>query len=76
MLAKYQNYTHQRRRILKNQLVSMVMSDGQEPDVFINEIDHSRDELVELGGVINDDSVVDIVLEGRLSSDQVQRRSR
>ena len=54
----------------------MVMSDGQEPDVFINDIDHSRDELVEIGGVINDDSVVDIVLEGRLSSDQVQRRSR
>ena len=71
MLAKYQNYTHQRRRILKNQLVSSVMSDGQDPDVFINEMYHLRDELVEMGEVINDDSLPDIVLEG-LTDDYLQ----
>ena len=49
MIAKYQNSTRQRRRILKNPLVSMVMSDGQDPDVFINEIYHLRGELVEMG---------------------------
>ena len=38
MIAKYQTSTRQRRRVLKKQLVSIVMSDGQDPDVFINEI--------------------------------------
>ena len=49
----------------------MVMSDGQDPDVFINEIHHPRDELVETGEVINDDCQLDIVLEGR-TDDYVQ----
>ena len=64
MIAKYQNSTRQRRRIMKNQLVSMEMSEGQDPDSFINELYHIRDELVEMGEVINDDSLLDIVLEG------------
>ena len=42
----------------------MVMFDGLDPDVFVNEIYHLRDELVEMGEVINDHSLVDIVLEG------------
>ena len=49
----------------------MVMSDGQDPDVFINEIHHPRDELVETGKVINDDCQLDIVLEG-LTDDYLQ----
>ena len=61
MIAKYQNFTRQRRRIPKNQLVSMQTSDGQDPDVFINEIYHLRYELVEMGEVINDDSLLHIV---------------
>ena len=40
------------------------MSDAQDPDVFIKEIYHLRDELVEMGEVIDDHSLVDIVLEG------------
>ena len=64
MIAKYQTSTSTRQRRRKKQLVSMVMSDGQDPDVFINEIYHLRDELVEMGEVINDHSLVDIVLEG------------
>ena len=71
MTAKYQYSTRERRRVLKNQFVSMVMSDGQDPDVFINEIYHLRDELVEIGEVINDDSPLDIVLEG-LTDDYLQ----
>ena len=71
MIAKYQNFTRQRRRIPKNQLVSMQTSDGQDPDVFINEIYHLRYELVEMGEVINDDSLLDIVLEG-LTDDYLQ----
>ena len=47
------------------------MSDGQDPDVFINEMYHLRDELVEMGEVINDDSLPDIVLEG-LTDDYLQ----
>ena len=64
MIAKYQNSTRQRRHILKNQLLSMVMSDCQDPDVFITEIYHLRDELVEMNEVIIDDSLLDIVLKG------------
>ena len=64
MIAKCQNSTRQRRRILKNQLVSMVMTEGQDPDVFINEVYYIRGELVEMGEVINYDSLLDIVLEG------------
>ena len=58
MIAKYQNSTRQWSRILKNQLVSMVMSDGQDLDVFIKEIYQLRDDLVEMGEVINDDSLL------------------
>ena len=40
------------------------MTDGQDPDVFINEIYYKRDELGDMGEVFNDDSILDIVLEG------------
>ena len=42
----------------------MVMTEGQDPDIFINEVYYLRDELVDIGVVINDDSILDIVLEG------------
>ena len=64
MVRKYQNSTRQRRRILKQQLAHMVMTDGQDPIVFINEVNNLRDELVDMGEVFNDDSILDIVLEG------------
>ena len=64
MVRKYQNFTRQRRRILKQQLTHMAMTDGQDPDVFINEVYYLRDELMEMGKVFNDDSILDIVLEG------------
>ena len=64
MVRKYQNSTRQRRRILKQQLSHMVMTDGQDPEVFINELYYLRDELVDMGEVFNDDSILDIVLEG------------
>ena len=71
LVEKYQNSTRQRRRILKTQLMQMVMSEGQDPDIFINEVNHLRDELVYMGEVFNDDSILDIVLEG-LTDDYVQ----
>ena len=40
------------------------MTDGQDPDVLINEVYYLRDELVGMGEVFNDDSILDIVLEG------------
>ena len=40
------------------------MTDGQDPDVFINELYYLRDELWDMGEVFNDDSILDIVLEG------------
>ena len=39
------------------------MTDGQDPDVFKNEAYYLRDELVDMGEVFNDDSILDIVLE-------------
>ena len=47
------------------------MTEGQDPDIFINEVNHLRDELVFMGEVIDDDSILDFVLEG-LSDDCVQ----
>ena len=41
----------------------MVMADGQDSDIFINEEYYLRDELVDMGEVFNDDSMLDIVLE-------------
>ena len=64
MVRKYQNSTPQRRRILKQQLSHMVMTDGQDPDVFTNEVYCLRDQLVDMGEVFNDDSIFDMVLEG------------
>ena len=43
MVRKHQNSTSQRRRILKQQLTHMVMTDGQDPDVFVNEAYYFRD---------------------------------
>ena len=40
------------------------MTDGQDPDVFINEVYYLRHELVDMGEVFNDDSILDMVLEG------------
>ena len=40
------------------------MTDGEDPDVFLNEVFFLRDELVDMGEVFNDDSILDIVLEG------------
>ena len=42
----------------------MVKTDGQDLDVFINEVYYLRDELVDMGEIFNDDSTLDIVLEG------------
>ena len=62
---KYQNSTRQCKRIMKTQLMQMVMSEGQDPDIFLSTREnHARDELVYMGEVFNDDSILDIVLEG------------
>ena len=42
----------------------MVMSEGQDPDIFINEVNYLRDELVYMGEVHNDDSILGMLLEG------------
>ena len=50
----------------------MVMSEGQDPGVLMNEVNHLRgNQLVFMGEVINDDSILGIVLE-RLTDDCVQ----
>ena len=64
MVTKHQNSTGQRRRTLKQELTQMVLTEGQGPDIFINEVYSLRDELVYMGEVFNDDSILDIVLEG------------
>ena len=64
MVRKHLNSTRQRRCILKHQLSHMVMTDEEDPDVFINEVYYLRDELADMQEVFNDDSILDIVLEG------------
>ena len=54
----------QRRRILKKQLIHMVMTNGQDANIFVNEVYYLRDQLVDMGEVFNDDSMLDIVLVG------------
>ena len=49
----------------------MVVSEGQDPNIFINEVYYLRDKLVYMGEVFNDDSVLDIVLE-RLTDEYLQ----
>ena len=71
MVTMYQNFTGQRRRILKQQLNQMVMTNGQESYIFINEVYYVRDEL--LGNLFNDDSILDIVLEG-LTDEYLQKK--
>ena len=74
MVRKIQISSHQRRRILKQQLTHMVMTDVQDPDMVINEVYYLRDELVDMGEVFNDDSILDIVL-GWLADKYLQRSS-
>ena len=64
MVTKYKKPTSQRRPILQRQLTRMVMTDGQDPDMFINEVYYLRDELVDTGGVFSDDSISHIVQVG------------
>ena len=40
------------------------MTNGQDPPVFTNEVYYLRDQLMDMGEVFNDNSVLDIVLEG------------
>ena len=62
MVGKNQNSTRQRRRILKQQLSHMVMTDGQDPGVFINGVYFSRDDqVVMLIGDADADAVADAV---------------
>ena len=45
MVTKYQNSPRQRRRILKQERTQRIMSEGQDPDIFIYEVYYLRDEL-------------------------------
>ena len=61
MVTKHPNSTRQRRRILKQELTQMVMSEGQNPDIFVTEVYYLRNELVFMGEVFNDDGILNIV---------------
>ena len=74
VVTKHQSSTRQRRRILKQQIRYMVTTDRQDPDKFINEVYYLRDELVDMGEVFSDDSMLDIVLEG-LADEYLQKQT-
>lgn len=48
--------------MLKTQLIKIVLSEGQGPDIVINEANHLRNELVYIGEMFNDGGILDIVL--------------
>ena len=51
----------------------MVMANGQDPDILINEVYYLRYELEDMGRVFNDDSIPDVVLE-ELTDEYLHRR--
>ena len=65
MARKYQNSTRQRRCILKQQLTHTVMADGQDQTYLSTKYTwyYLRDELVDMGEVFNDDSILNIGLK-------------
>ena len=56
-------------------LNQMGMTDGQDPDIFINEVYYPRDELVGMGAVFNDDIILSMVLEG-LTDEKLYKKYR
>ncbi|CAM9554146.1 unnamed protein product, partial [Sphacelaria rigidula] len=73
LVAKYQNSSKQRRRLLMRQLDTMTISPGQDPDVFLVKLFQLRDELGHIGESISDERLTDIVVEGLTSEgDQVK----
>ena len=64
LIAKYENSSQQRRRILIRQLDNLKMSPRQDPDEFLTKMSELRDQLVYMGEPISDDRLTDIVVEG------------
>ncbi|CAM9542979.1 unnamed protein product, partial [Sphacelaria rigidula] len=63
LVAKYQNPSKQRRRLLMRQLDTMTMSPGQDPDVFLAQVFQLRDELVHIGEPISDERLTNIIVK-------------
>ncbi|CAM9992874.1 unnamed protein product, partial [Sphacelaria rigidula] len=67
LVAKYQNPSKQRRRLLMQQLDTMTMSPGQDPDVFLAKLFQPGDELVHVGEPISDERLTGIIVDGLIS---------
>ncbi|CAN0074651.1 unnamed protein product, partial [Sphacelaria rigidula] len=63
----YQNSSKQRIRILMRELNNVTMSPGQDPDTFLIKVYQLRDELDNVGEVISEEGLTDIVIEGLAS---------
>jgi len=55
LIAKYQNSSKQRRRILMRQLDNLTMSQGEDPDLFLSKIYQIKDELTAIGEIITEE---------------------
>ncbi|CAM9980923.1 unnamed protein product, partial [Sphacelaria rigidula] len=64
LIAKYQNSSKQRRRILMRQLDNLTMSQGEDPDVFLSNIYQIKDELNNMNESVSDERLTDIIIEG------------
>ncbi|CAM9809971.1 unnamed protein product, partial [Sphacelaria rigidula] len=70
-VAKYQNSSKQRRRLLMRQLDTMTMSPGQDADIFLARPFQLQDELMHIGEPISDERLTDIIVE-RVTSEYDQ----
>ena len=79
MATQYQSPTRQRRRLLKQELTQLDMNEGQDPDVFVNEIYYLSDELIYVGDGIQRRQHTGYSAgrtHGRIPAHNIQRRSR
>ncbi|CAM9443992.1 unnamed protein product, partial [Sphacelaria rigidula] len=62
-ISKYQNSLKQRMRIFMRELNNVTMSPEQDPDSFLSKGYQLRDELDNVGKVISEERLTDIVIE-------------
>ena len=64
LISKYKNSTRQRKILLQKELTYRVMPEGQDPDVFFQELFSVRNELKTMGRIVDDDEILGIILNG------------
>ncbi|CAM9207672.1 unnamed protein product, partial [Sphacelaria rigidula] len=67
LIPKFQNSSKQRIRILMRELNNVTMSPGRDPYTFLSKLYQLRDKLDNVGEVISEERLTEIVIEGLTS---------